>query len=85
MKIENLVKSFANGATKGQASGGRVRIEGLFLYNYNTIIAQRTEKGVKLNVKKYSRTTTKLQNKIKCFCNVIEEYQGPNANIYCYW
>ena len=84
MTIEQVVKNFKNGAVKGQASGGRVRIEGAFLINFNTVIAERLQNGVRLNVRKYSRTTSKLQHKIRYICNVIEEYEGEKANIY-YW
>ena len=82
MTIEQVVKNFKNGAVKGQASGGRVRIEGEFLINFSTVIAQRIQGGVRLNVRKYSRTTSKLQSKIRNICNVIEEYEGERANIY---
>ena len=82
MKIEELVKNFSNGATTGQASGGRVRIDGAFLINYDTTIAERVPGGVRLNVRKYSRTTSKLQNKIRYYCKIIEEYEGASANFY---
>lgn len=85
MKIEEVVKNFSKGATSGQASGGRVRIEGAYLYNFRTIIAERTAEGVRLNVRKYSQTTTKLQNQIKRYCNIIEEYQGDWANTLLSW
>lgn len=85
MTILDVVLNFRDGATKGEASGGRVRIEGQYLYNYRTIIAKRTAEGIELNVKKYSRTTSKLQNKLKANCNVIKEYSGPDANIYYCW
>lgn len=82
MSIEEVVKSFNKGATKGKASDGRVRIEGDKLINYNTVIAIRTDKGIKLNARKYSSTTSRLQNKIRAYCNVIEEYEGEDATIY---
>lgn len=84
MSIEEVVKGFNKGLTKGNASGGRVRIEGDKLINFDTVIAIRTDKGIKLNARKYSRTTSKLQNKIRYYCNVIEEYQGADAIIYSY-
>lgn len=85
MSIEELVKRFNKGATKGTASNKRVRIEGNKLINFDTTIAIRTEDGIKLNTRKYSRTTSKLQTKIRCYCNVVEEYEGEDAVIYTYW
>lgn len=81
MTISDVLIRFNNGGTKGQASEGRVRIEGDKLYNYNTIIAIRTDEGIKLNSRKYSRTTSKLQNKIRYYCNIIEEFEGDEATI----
>ena len=85
MSIDELVKDFGKGATSGKASNGRVRIEGDNLVNYYTIIATRTSEGVILNNKHYSQTTTKLQNKIRYYCNVIKEYEGENATIIYAW
>ena len=85
MSIKELVKQFNNGATHGTASDKRVRIEGDNLINYDTIIATRTNKGIELNIKKYSRTTTKLQNLIQIYCNVVNTYEGDNATIYASW
>lgn len=85
MTIKELVLNFRDGATKGKASGGRVRIEGNKLINYDTTIAIRTEEGVKLNCRKYSNTTSRLQGTIKAYCNIIEEYMGEDAMIYYYW
>ena len=85
MTIEQLIKNFNQGATHGKASGGRVRIEGDELINYDTTIAIRTEEGIKLNCRKYSKTTTKLQNWIRYYCNIIEEYEGEEATIYYCW
>lgn len=85
MSIVDLILNFRDGATKGKASGGRVRIEGDKLINYDTTIAIRTKEGIKLNCKKYSMTTSRLQNTIRAYCNIIEEYEGEEATIYCYW
>lgn len=76
-----LIKKFDKGATQG-GSGGRLygdynlRIEGNNLVNYSTIIAKRLiNGGVILNKHKYSRTTSKIQNYIRNYCNVIEEVE----------
>lgn len=77
-----LIKNFNRGYTHG-GSGGRLygdynlRIEGDNLVNYSTIIAKRElNGGIVLNKKKYSRTTSKIQNYIRQYCNVIEEVEG---------
>ena len=76
-----LIKAFNRGYTYG-GSGGRLhgnynlRIEGDNLVNYSTIIAKRElNGGIVLNKKKYSRTTSKIQNYIRQYCNVIEEVE----------
>jgi hypothetical protein len=79
-----LIKSFNRGVKKGH-SGGRdsdtkkynLRIEGDNLVNYSTIIAKRGLNGaIVLNKKKYSQTTSIIQNKIRQYCNVVEEVEG---------
>lgn len=82
MSILDVVIAFSNGATSGSASGKRVRIEGDKLINYNTVIAVRTAEGVRLNARKYSSTTSRLQSKIRAYCDVVEEYEGEDATIY---
>lgn len=85
MNTTELLKAFNKGERKGQASQGRIRIEGDYLMNYNTIIARRNEKGeIELNNRKYSMTTSKLQNKIRYYCDVKNEFYGDDATIY-YW
>lgn len=86
MTISELVKEFNNGATYGTASNKRVRIEGNTLINYDTIIAIRhKDNTIELNKKYYSRTTSKLQNLIRYYCNVTNEYEGKDAYIYYSW
>lgn len=85
MNIEDLVRSFRDGATRGTASGRRVRIEGNLLINYDTVIAERVDGGVRLNTRKYSSTTSRLQNRIARICNVVEEFEGDRAYIYYGW
>jgi hypothetical protein len=63
MTTQQLVREFAYGATKGKASS--LRIEGDKLFNYNTVIAQRINGAIVLNVTKYSVTTSKHQNRLK--------------------
>ena len=81
MTTIDLVKSFANGATSGntglsQYYGGtitRASIRNDILYSYRTPIAKRTSEGIILNKRKYSSTTSKLQNYIRNYTNVIDE------------
>jgi hypothetical protein len=60
--IKGLVYDFINGQKYGFAN--HVQIAGDMLIHYNTIIAERTEQGFLLNVTKYTRTTSKIQNMI---------------------
>jgi hypothetical protein len=62
MTNEKLMQEFLNGATKGKA--GNLKIEGDKLIQYSTTIAQRVNGQVIVNVTKYSKTTTVLQNKL---------------------
>ena len=62
MTNEQLMKEFLNGATKGKA--GNLKIEGDKLIQYSTTIAQFVNGQCVVNVTKYSKTTTVLQNKL---------------------
>lgn len=68
--IDELIKAFGNGEIKGSASS--MTIEGNYLYSYRTVIAIRLKTGaVLLNGYNYSKTTTRHQNKVRKYCNVI--------------
>ena len=81
MTTIDLVKSFANGATSGNTGPSqyydgtitRASIIDNILYSYTTPIAKRTNNGIILNKRKYSSTTSKLQNYIRTYTNVIDE------------
>ena len=80
MTTIDLVKSFAQGATTGHTSKSPyygdvyvASIIGDILYSYRTPIAKRTNDGIILNKRKYSSTTSKLQNYIRNYTNVIDE------------
>ena len=80
MTTIDLVKSFAYGATSGHTSKspyyGDIYVTSIIddiLYSYRTPIAKRTNEGVILNKRKYSSTTSKLQNYIRTYTNVIDE------------
>lgn len=62
MTNEKLMQEFLNGETKGKA--GNLKIEGDKLIQYSTTIAQVVNGQVIVNVTKYSKTTTVLQNKL---------------------
>ena len=75
-----IIKSFANGATTGHTSKSPyygdiyvVSIHNDILFSYRTPIAKRTSEGIILNKHKYSSTTSKLQNYIRNYTNVIDE------------
>ena len=81
MTTIDLVKSFANGATSGNTGPSqyydgtvqRASIINDILFSYRTPIAKRTNEGIILNKRKYSSTTSKLQNYIRTYTNVIDE------------
>ena len=75
-----IVKSFAQGATTGHTSKspyyGNIYVASIIndiLFSYRTPIAKRTNEGIILNKRKYSSTTSKLQNYIRSYTNVIDE------------
>ena len=72
MKNIDLIRKFAQGAVHG--SGSNLYIDGSDLVNYRTVIASRVPGGVKLNARRYSATTSRVQNMIRRECNVISEY-----------
>lgn len=59
----DVINSFVNGDSK-PAKTTNLRVEGSKLFNYNTVIAERKESGFKVNVTKYSQSTTTIQNKL---------------------
>lgn len=56
------------------------------LINYSTTIAKWDGQKLYINTRKYSRSTTKIQNDLICIANRLgiayEEYQGENCT---YW
>lgn len=62
MTTEQIMEKFFDGAVKGKASS--LRIEDDKLFNYQTVIAQRVNGVIVINVTKYSRTTTVHQNRL---------------------
>lgn len=80
MKNVDLIRKFRNGATSGKC--GNLKIDGNNLINYSTVIAKRISDGIILNSRKYSRTTSAIQNTIRSECNVVSEYVGEVAYIW---
>ena len=75
-----IIKSFVQGATSGHTSKspyyGDIYVVSIIddiLFSYRTPIAKRTNEGIILNKSKYSSTTSKLQNYIRTYTNVIDE------------
>ena len=75
-----IIKSFAQGATTGHTSKspyyGNIYVASIIgdiLFSYRTPIPKRTNDGIILNKRKYSSTTSKLQNYIRNYTNVIKE------------
>ena len=86
MTNQDLIKKFVNGGTKGIAS--HLYIRGNELVNYSTILAIRTDDGFKVNIRKYSRSTTNIQTLLLgaiCQANKkIEEYEGEPCYYWNY-
>lgn len=76
MKNQKVINAFFDGAKKAQSSNGNLRIEtnsnkDRSLVNYNTVLAVIEDKHLKLNLTKYSQTTTRIQN---CILNSLKPY-----------
>ena len=86
MTNQDLIKKFVNGGTKGIAS--HLYIRGNELINYSTVLAIRTDEGFKVNTRKYSRTTGKIQSTLKFEIaqanKKIEEYEGEPCYYWNY-
>lgn len=74
MNNQTIITNFINGATEGHTpyrniyntnASATLRIDGDNLINYETIIAVRAGDIIKINNKKYSTTTSKIQSLIK--------------------
>lgn len=92
MKNQEIITNFIKGATSGHTpvrnitngyhtfKGTTLSIDGDNLINYTTIIATRDGNTIKLNITKYSSTTSKIQSLIKreCINNSVNliEYEG---------
>ena len=76
MSNKEFIRKFAQGATRGQYSN--LRIEGDKLINYWTVIAERVADGVRLNERKYSRSTSAIQSLIRNNCNVVDTFIGTS-------
>lgn len=83
MRIMDLIREFEKGAFKGKSSS--MRIEGNRLYSYNVIVAIRVAHGVLLNEKYYSVTTTRQQNKIKKYSNVVMTFPSEYELVKTYY
>ena len=80
MNNADFIKEFGRGRSSGNYSN--LHIVGNKLYNYWTVIAERVEGGISLNIRKYSRSTTNIQNLIRRNTNVVGEFIGEPVR---YW
>lgn len=80
MTNENVIKLFLQGekaqTNKRKINGGYYCYEGRtltsngdILINYSTVIAKKVYNNIYLNINKYSRTTSTIQNKIRQLAN----------------
>lgn len=63
MKNIEVIRTFVNGGTKAKTKN--LHIDGDKLINYNTCIAVRKSGNIVINNKKYSVTTSKIQNMLR--------------------
>ena len=64
MRNQEVISKFVNFAES--AATANVRSTGDKLFNYEACIAQRHEGQIIVNVTRYSMTTSKLQNNLRC-------------------
>ena len=77
-----FIRAFASGKSSGNYSN--LHIIGNKLVNYGTTIAERIEGGISLNIRKYSRSTTNIQNLIRRNTRVVAEYEGEPVRYWWY-
>ena len=85
MTNENVIREFKRGATKGMAC--HLYIKGNELINYSTVLAFRDENGgFHVNTRKYSSTTSKIQNYILSILadEIVEKYEGESCYYWNY-
>lgn len=84
MTIQDLMRKFVQGETKGKASS--VSIEGNKLYSYSTVICYRDNIGsYVMNTDKYSRTTSRQQTWLRwALENEPLYYETDEANLMNY-
>ena len=84
MTNNNLLNEYINGGKEANAYC-HLMYRGNILVNYSTVICEidRGNKTAKLNAKKYSVTTTKIQNELRFLLKAndftVEEYEGDSA------
>lgn len=74
MKNVDIIREFARGAERGKC--GNLSIIGDKLINYRTVIAERVSDGIRLNTRKYSATTSRIQSLIRNNTNVVATFEG---------
>lgn len=85
MSNQEVINRFKNGQS-GKSSNGNLWIsyDGDRLFNYSTCIAQRLENGsFVVNSTKYSPTTSKIQNYVRCTLKTYKEV--TNRPLGCGW
>lgn len=80
MSNEELIRKFRDGAIKGISS--HLYIKGNELINYSTVIAYRCNGKFYLNNRKYSRSTSKIQNYCRSILDIAEEYEGEGCYLW---
>lgn len=91
LTFQKLVELFLNGGVSGISGGsGNLKIKANQLIHYNTVIAERFEGKILINVSRYSLTTGILQKQLRDTVpaeksievrNVPRNYQGSLSTL----
>ena len=87
MKNKDFLKQYVDGCVL-QAAHGRMAYKDGRLISYNTVICDidRYHKTARMNVKKYSATTSRMQSYLRYVLDrenyEVEEYEGEDAYIW---
>ena len=81
MKNEDVLQAFVMGR-KGKSSNGNLISDGVELINYSTVIAKYQDEKILFNTKKYSVTTSRIQNQLRFMIpeRLLQEVEASALN-----
>ena len=88
MRNRDFLKRYVDGEQTQRAHGMMSYTSGGRLFSYDTIICDinRVTKEARVNIRKYSATTSRMQNTLLAFLNdagyTVLTYEGADAYIY---